>query len=259
MSESNPPPHHGALFRGAFAAALVVAPGAFGLGAARAEQPSAMAQGLLNLPANDRAPAAQEYVTPEGDVSFVLDRTSRSALLRFDGEEEVHVLTATAGPRGDEFYKNDAGETLLRVTSLGGVIVFRDAARLGAPASVVGPAAPLQLPATGAGWHVRIDDLERAAGRQIGRPLAIEAPSASGPAASVVLDAAARAAQGLAQARPANVQRVVIEIGPRPGATVMADGTLKVVVAPQLGYAGRPSTALVKRTVMSAPAGSGQR
>lgn len=235
---------------GAFAAtiALAIAPGA-----AAQSKDSPLAQGLLDLPANDR-PAAERYQTPDGRVRFVLDRSgARVALVRFEGSDEVHVLRAVPGPRGDEFYKTDTGDVLLRVTALGGVIVYTDSARTGAPAALAGRAGPMPPPsAPPGGLEARMAALQRETARR-GRPVTFHAPqNVQGPASGVVADAAARAAEGLVAAQPRGtvVRRVVIQYGTRPGAYLLNE-SLTVVVDPRLGYAGRPSAAAIQQALQN--------
>ncbi|MBT9444590.1 MAG: DUF4908 domain-containing protein [Hyphomonadaceae bacterium] len=258
MSAETPPqsgssqsgaPHFGARVAGAFAAtlALAVAPSALAQ-----SKDSPLAQGLLDLPANDR-PAAERYQTPDGRVRFVLDRSgARLALVRFEGSDEVHVLRSVPGPRGDEFFKTDTGDVLLRVTALGSVIVYTDAARTGAPAALAGSAGPVPPPPSlaQASFQARMDALQREAARR-GRPVTFVAPqNMQGPASGVVADAAARAAEGLAAAPPQGmiVRRVVIRYGAQPGAYVVNE-SLTVTVAPQMGYAGRPSAAAIEQAL----------
>lgn len=240
--------HFGARVAGAFAAtiALAIAPNAMAQ-----SKDSPLAQGLLDLPANDRPPA-ERYQTPDGRVRFVLDRSgARVALVRFEGSDEVHVLRAVPGPRGDEFFKTDTGDVLLRVTALGGVIVYTDALRTGAPATLAGRAGPMPPPPPlpQASFQARMAALQRETARR-GRPVTFVAPSnMQGPASGVVADAAARAAEGISQHRAATVvRRVVIRYGRQPGAVVVND-QLFVVVTPELGYAGRPSAAAIQQAL----------
>jgi hypothetical protein len=228
---------------------------AFALGLAAA--PQAMAQnrdsplvrGLLDMPADDQS-RAERYQTPDGRVKFVLDRTGeRVALVRFEGVEEVHVLHLVPGPRGDDIYKTDTGDVLLRVTALGSVIVYVDSARMGAPAQAAGRSAPVAPPVAPVNLRARMELLARDAARRLGRPVAFEAPEVQGPASGVVADAAARAAEGLSDApHTVTVRRVIIRTGDAPGA-VMVNESLTVTVTPQMGYAGRPSAAAIRRAV----------
>ncbi len=63
--------------------------------------------------------------------------------------------------------------------------------------------------------------------------------------AGVVLDAAERATQGLTEAPMTSVRRVVITIGRSPGAQLRGE-SLTIQIAPELGYAGRPSSTTVR-------------
>ena len=239
----------GARVTGAFAAALAltVAPNAY---AQNRESP--LAQGLLDLPANDRA-GAERYQTPDGRVRFVLDRSGeRLALVKFEGSDEVHVLHSVPGPRGDEFFKTDTGDVLLRVTALGSVIVYADAARMGAPATVSGRAAPVAPPsAPHGGLQAWMDGLQREIARRGHQVTFVPPANVQGPASGVVADAAARAAEGLAatsSTQTMTVRRVIIRYGNQPGAVVVNE-SLTITVAPQMGYAGRPSAAAVAQAV----------
>jgi hypothetical protein len=242
------PTQFGARVAGAVAAtlALTIAPHA-----APQSRDSPLAQGLLDLPANDPPPAAR-YQTPDGRLRFVLDRSGqRVALVRFEGSDEVHVLRAVPGPRGDEFYKTDTGDVLLRVTALGGVIVYTNVARNGAPATLAGRAAPVPPPpALGPSTFLaRMEALQRETARR-GRQVTFVAPSnLQGAASGVVADAAARAAEGIATHPPTTVvRRVILRYGRQPGAVLVND-QLYVVVAPELGYAGRPSAAAIQQAL----------
>jgi hypothetical protein len=72
-----------------------------------------------------------------------------------------------------------------------------------------------------------------------------------------MLDAAERAAQGIASAPGAGVRRVVIRIGPSPAARMQGDA-LNIQVAPQMGYAGRPSTTAIRTALAAGPSGPEQ-
>jgi hypothetical protein len=201
--------------------------------------------------AQQSAPPAERFQTPDGRVRFVLDRSGGPvALVRFEGSEEVHVLRPVPGPRGDDIFKTDTGDVLLRVTPQNSVIVYADASKMGAPATTAGRAAPVAPPQQPqGGLRARIDVLQREAARRLGRPLTIDAPDASGQTAALVADAAARATQGLALSPLATrVERVTIRIGQAPGVYTVNE-TVTITVAPQMGYAGRPSSAAVARAV----------
>jgi hypothetical protein len=109
-----------------------------------AEPLSPLSAGLFGSPQSP-APHAEKFVTL-GRGGFTLDRSGPAPLMRFDGDDEVMVLRASQGPRGDEFLKTDNGQLVLRVTSIGGVTVYTSANDNGAPAATAGPARPLAAP-----------------------------------------------------------------------------------------------------------------
>jgi hypothetical protein len=194
---------------------------------------------------------ATQYATPDGAVRFTFDRSGgRVALVRFEGDPEVHMLRPRAAAGGGEIYRTEDGAVALRVTPHGGVIVYTRTNRAGAAASEEARVAPLTPEAIAfAEMQTRIRALQARAGRAIGQQVTFQAPAQmSAPQAGVVLDAAERAAEGLRDAPITNVRRVVIVFGPRPAAQLQGD-TLVVQVAPQYGYAGRPSSITVRNVV----------
>lgn len=240
----------GASARGAaaFAAALTfVAPA---VAHAQQGQPKAPApppvQGLYTV-----SGGASRYSTPDGAVRFVFDRSgSRAALLRFEGDPEVHVLRPVMAAGGGEIYRTEDGNLMLRVTPHGGIIVYTRANREGAPASEDGRAAPLTPEAIAfAEMQRRFEALQTRAARSVGQRVVFSVPAQmSAPQAGVVLDAAERVAEGLAAAPMTNIRRVVIVFGPTPRVVMMGE-QLTVQVTPQMGYAGRPSSSSVRNIV----------
>jgi Domain of unknown function (DUF4908) len=195
---------------------------------------------------------ATRYATPDGAVRFVLDRSGgRAALVRFEGDPEVHVLRPRMGVAGDEIYRTEDGSVQLRVTPHGGIVVYTRANQMGSAASEVGAVAPLTPEALAfEAMQARFRAIQNRARRSIGQPILFTVPAQmSAPAAGVVTDAAEMAAEGLAAAPMTNVRRVVISIGRVP-AVALRGTTLFIQVAPQLGYAGRPSSNTIRNVVM---------
>jgi hypothetical protein len=79
----------------------------------------------------------------------------------------------------------------------------------------------------------------------------------SAPAAGLVVDAAERAAEGLAEAPMTTVRRVIISFGRAPAVAQRGD-TLLIQVAPQMGYAGRPSSNTIRNVVTGSVQGPQQ-
>lgn len=211
------------------------------------QQPSAGPQRIMPVTSG-----ASRYATPDGAVRFVLDRSGgRAALVRFEGDPEVHVLRPTMGAGGDEIYQTENGDVRLRVTSHGGIIVYTRTLRTGAAASEEGRVAPLTPEQLAfADMQARFRGIQNRARRSVGQPVMFTVPARMTPqAAGVVTDAAERAAEGLAEAPMTNVRRVVIGLGRVPAVALRGD-TLIIQVAPQLGYAGRPSSSAIRNVVM---------
>ena len=204
-------------------------------------------------------PGASRYSTPDGAVRFVFDRSGgRAALVRFEGDPEVHVLRPVMAAGGVEIYTTEDGGIQLRVTPHGGIIVYTRNLSTGAPVSEDGRAAPL-APASIALEQMldRMRDLQAHARRNVGQTVTFSIQTRqqpSPPVAGVLLDAAERAAEGLAAAPMTNVRRVVIIVGPTPRVVMQGD-LLIVQVAPQMGYAGRPSSAAIRNVVTGAVQG----
>ncbi|MCR6645911.1 MAG: DUF4908 domain-containing protein [Terricaulis sp.] len=72
--------------------------------------------------------------------------------------------------------------------------------------------------------------------------------------AGLVVDAAERVAEGLTQAPLTGVRRVVISLGRQPAAALRGE-VLYVQVAPEMGYAGRPSSNAIRNVVTGAVQG----
>lgn len=203
---------------------------------------------------------AARYATPDGAVRFVLDRSGgRAALVRFEGDPEVHVLRPTMAAGGGEIYRTEDGDVMLRVTPHGGVIVYTRSLQTGAPAAEEGRVERLTPEAIAfAEMQQRFRILQARARRSIGQTVTFSVPAEmSAPAAGVVVDAAERAAEGLAAAPMTNVRRIIITIGRTP-AVALRGNQLFIQVAPQYGYAGRPSSITVRNVVTGAVQGPEQ-
>ena len=235
-----------------FAAALTLAGAPKTAQAQQAQQgpqASPLAQGLLAEP---QAAGARRYATPDGAVRFVFDRSGgRVALVRFEGDPEVHVLRPVMAAGGGEIYRTENGDVILRVTPHGGITVYTRLHRTGAPASEGAEVAPLTPEAVQQTYmRERLRQLQVLAARSVGQSVTFDAPVATnnGSANGAMLDAAEVAAKGLADAPMTTVRHVVITIGTRPGA-VMREETLTIEVVPQMGFAGRPSSNTIRNVV----------
>lgn len=203
---------------------------------------------------------ATRYSTPDGAVRFVFDRSGgRAALVRFEGDPEVHVLRPVMAAGGGEIYRTESGDVMLRVTPQGSITVYTRAIRTGAPAAEEARVAPLTPEAIAfAEMQERFRRLQALARQRVGQTVTFQVPARmTPPAAGVVLDAAERATEGLSEAPMTSVRRVIITFGASPRVAMRGD-VLLIQVAPQLGYAGRPSSSTIRNVVTGAVQGPEQ-
>lgn len=196
------------------------------------------------------APPVARYVSETGGT-FVFDKAAPQPLIKFDNSTEIWVLSPQPASRGDVIYRNDLGEPVLRVTKLGGVILFTDDVPMGAAAALSGRATSIQPPAvlSVAALFQRLviaaNRASRAAQRQIEFATLEDArPETSvliADSAIVTAEAFEHAARKGERSMLSKVGRVLLTEGRKPGAQVK-DGSLIVTYAPGQGLAGRPSS-----------------
>ncbi|UAL10239.1 DUF4908 domain-containing protein [Caulobacter segnis] len=202
------------------------------------------------------APPVARYVSETG--AFVLDQAASRPLMKFDNSAEVWVLSAQPASRGDVIYRNDLGEPVLRVTKLGGVILFTDDAPMGAAAALSGRASSIQPPAIlSFGVFVQrvkiaADRASRAAQHQIEfstvedvRP---ETSVLAADSATVVAEAFERMARKGDRSLISRIVRVLLAEGHKPAAA-LKDGSLTITYSPDQGLAGRPSSKRIIKVI----------
>jgi hypothetical protein len=202
------------------------------------------------------APPVARYVSDSGG-GFIFDQASSLPLVKFDNSTEVWVLSAQPASRGDVIYRNDLGEPVLRVTKLGGMILFTDDAPLGAAAALSGRASSIQPPAvlSVAALFQRLALAANRASRVAQRQIEFATVQDARPETSVLIaDSASLTAEAFERvARKdrsvlSKIMRVLLAEGHKPGAQVK-DGELIVTYAPGEGLAGRPSSKRIFRVM----------
>jgi hypothetical protein len=193
---------------------------------------------------------------------FILDRTARTVLLKFDDSQEVWVLWPSRAPRGDVIYRNDVGEPILRATRLGGMTVFTSRRPSGSAAALSGASSSLRLAALGpVGLYQRLFQASVRCSRVAQHLVGFDALDATPASDGVIADAALVTAIAMATvaSRPygksllARVTKVSFAEGEHPE-VALRGAVLSVTVAPKLGIAGRPSSERVAQVLESAPA-----
>jgi hypothetical protein len=225
-------------------------------GAMTAQGPGALGEYIFGSgPQDDRsapAPPVARYVSDQGQ-SFVLDRSSSTPLLKFEDSQEVLALTPSPASRGDVIYRDDLGEPVLRITRLGGLILFAPGRPGGAPVAFAGQASVLRLPTMPPSallQHLAAASVH--ASRAARHLIAFDAQEVSPGSEAVFADAAAVASQAIARmahrhdgaALIARTERVLFQPGPRDGVAV-GRGVIVITVNPSQGLAGRPSSARI--------------
>lgn len=205
-------------------------------------------------------PSVARYVAGD-DRGFVLDRSGRTPLLKFEDSAEVWVLKPAPGPRGDVIYKDDLGRQVIRASRLGGLTVFTADKPGGLPAALAGQAPAIRLtviqPSALLGHFVQQSRrASRAARRRLGFVTGEDATAATSvlfaDAATIAAEAVARfSARADSRAVLSRLSTVRITIGRSP-AVIVAGDTLEVMLAPQLGVAGRPSSERIVRALDAA-------
>lgn len=200
-------------------------------------------------------PDSGRYVSETGQ-GFILDRSNTGTLMRFDRSTEVWVLRPSPAPRGDVIFRNDAGDQVLRVTPNGGMTLYTTAAPQGAPVSLAGPAPELLAPTLTAFQLMdfilrQSDRATRAVGELVVVDMDIQpgSESVATDALSTAVDAIVRMARSPnLRGDVARVRRIIItDVGSRQ--VSFSRGTLRIVIDPDAGFAGRPSSARIVRVI----------
>lgn len=221
-------------------------------GNAQAEQSRSLRD---RRPAPPSLPPVGRYVADSGE-GFILDRSGRHPLLRFDRRDETWVLRPSAAPRGDVIYRNDAGEQVLRVTPNGGMTVYTPRAPGGSPASFSGAGRSLTPPTLGPMLLFRLmAQRSHMVSQVVGRLVEVnlegdQSEALCVDALIVTTEAVIRIARSpTARQYVADLRSISIVEGERAGVTY-ARGRLVVTVDPGEGMAGRPSSARVIRAIL---------
>ncbi len=94
------------------------------------------------VPANSQP--VTRFDVGKKNEAFILDQRRQGQLLfRYVRSREIFVLRQVPGPRGDVMLKNDLGAVMVRMSRVGGPVLFPERASHGIPAWRAGPATPL--------------------------------------------------------------------------------------------------------------------
>ena len=172
---------------------------------------------------------------------FIIDRRGRTTLFTFTEDREVWSLESVPGPRGDEFLKNDIGRIFVRLTDLGGAILFDPAHPDGLPVDPIEGAPSITLPASN---EQLSENLSTYLTLRLNHLIHVAVESNDPASTPWLEDAAQIAAKGMihAQEQSAEIVELIIRTAAVPDMQLTKDGTFIVYVDPASGFEGRPSS-----------------
>jgi len=224
-------------------------------GAAAGYQANPLRDRLLR---NERSQMASAwYQRADSGDFFLFDRTNTVALLRErdDPTAEVLVLFANRAPGGGTSFVTDTGREVIRLTALGGTTYFPLDAPDGVIVDYASPAGGLApQPRSPDEVRERAEDLASTIADLLGESLELEYEPAPRSGLGVqydalnVIEGAVRELRSQRRRMP-NVARLRVVMGAEPGASWNGDDFI-VSIAPEFGYAGRPSSAYIANALM---------
>ncbi len=202
-------------------------------------------------PGESLPPVARFDAAKSGKAFIIEQRRQGLLLFRYVHSREVFALHRVPGPRGDMMLKNDLGAVMVRMSRVGGPVLFPGRGSPGIPAWRSGSAAPL------ARQVFHLEDL-RGALTEVARDIAtdldhdvtISATGARERSAWLYLDTAmnVRSAINRLVRSSGRSNRVLprlntIRLVNAPEqALSLHDGVLDIALVSQDGFAGRPSS-----------------
>jgi len=233
-------------------ALLVAGAGAWALTASDGAGHSNPFRQLLGQPAQERMGASVWFERADGRGRFILDRTSRPALLWSEGAVEVLALYQAPAAGGGEIWLSDTDQTVLRQSNLGGWTFFPDDRRDGVIVEPVGRARTL-VAAPAGGEELQdaaremVDRLARVSRNDVRAQLTSLTPDQN----PYIIDAMVMVSIGAEAASRRSMRDLeIVRIGVGESPQVRFDGrVLDISVATHIGYGGRPSSDYVRRAL----------
>jgi hypothetical protein len=207
---------------------------------------------LLGQAEQEPEEASVWFERADGRGRFIVDRTSRPALLWAEGAPEVVALYRGPASGGGEVWMTDTDQTVLRQSHLGGWTFFPADRRDGVIVEPVGRARTLvAAPASS-------DELQDAAREMVDRLARVsrndvraQLTSLSQDQNAYIIDAMVMASLGAEAASRRSVRSLeTVRIGVGEAPRARYDGqVLDISVATHMGYGGRPSSDYIRRVL----------
>jgi hypothetical protein len=199
-----------------------------------------------------RVQTAVWYERADRGGRFIFDRSASPALIWPEGSREVYAVYSNRASGGGEVWMTDTDRALLRFSSLGGATFFPPDKPDGVIAEELGSAHTLTAnPATSAELQSAVRAMAVALARLSRHDVTAEVVERNPSENGYLADTAALVSLGAERAgRSAlrDLRSVRIGVGDHADAS-FSDGVLSVTVAPQRGYAGRPSSDYIRRVL----------
>jgi hypothetical protein len=204
-----------------------------------------------------KTPIIARFESEDG-ASFILDRSQRSVLFRFETSHEVWVLTPRRAGRGDMIYMDDVGQPLLRATKLGGMTVFTAETPSGSAAALAGRAPPIRVlsPMSPSILLQRLALASAKASRATQKLISFDAEDVTDESASLFADSAMTAVEAFnlmarraeSRAMAVRIDRVLLVQGENSNAKRKGNQII-ITIDPDDGLAGRPSSARIVKAI----------
>ncbi|WP_203294972.1 DUF4908 domain-containing protein [Maricaulis parjimensis] len=224
-------------------------------GAVGAVQQNPLRDRLLR---NDRsAETTGWYQRADTGEFFLFDRSGEAALLRERDapDAEVLVLYPNRAPGGGTAYITDMGREVIRITGLGGATYFPMDAPDGVIVEFASPSGALTpAPRSPSEVRGRAEQLVSSLARSLDRNLQVEYSPAPRAGLGVQYDTLGMIEMAFERVHGErryfrDVENINIVLGTQPSAYREGDA-LVVVIAPELGYAGRPSSVFIAEALI---------
>ena len=187
----------------------------------------------------------------DGRGGFTFDRSASMPLIRADDDDEIMAVHQVRAAGGGEVWITDTGRMLLRQSNLGGWTYFPSDRPDGVIVEPVGQAQPLAAePMDGEALERVATEMAHALA-QISRKEVLAELTALDPEGNAYMADAMRMVRRGADLAPRRTVREleVVRLGIGEAPQVSYDGqVLDVSIPPSLGYGGRPSSALIRRS-----------
>lgn len=200
----------------------------------------------------------QRFEGMGGLQPFILDKTGKQALFRYERGGEVLVLTTVHTTRGDTLYKNDQGVIVLHLRRVGSATIFLESGSHGLVAWATGSAQKLGPPQVSMSRMKNVlEQIANDLASLLEKDIEIEVIGATETTAWIFLDTARNVRIGIGRvvqsersvAQLSSLKKIKITATGQPK-SVIDGATLRLSITPALGFAGRQSSLQIQSALL---------